>query len=61
MKLEKAIEILNQVKNDTCTNLVDDDLDAVQLGIEALKAWKEIRRDPDVTCAPILPGETEED
>ena len=58
MKIDKAIEILAEVNNDYADQLWDDALDAISLGIEALKRVKESRKKAYFTTRSLLPGET---
>ena len=60
MKLEKAIELLEEMpKVIDHQKLIDLPL-AVKLGIEALKRLQELRIDNPGTGWHLLPGETEE-
>ena len=60
MTIDEAIEILNQHIHHSPGLLYPDTKDAIKLGIEALKFFKEFQRvtgnDPDT----LLQGETEE-
>lgn len=60
MKLEKAIEILEELLRHVDYPLIQDDSDAIKLGIEALKAWKEHRGSGSLMDKLLLPGETKE-
>ncbi len=58
MKLEKAIEILEEDKNWDYEGVSEDLENALQLGIEALKRVKSIRIGGKPDKYTILPGET---
>lgn len=60
MKLEKAIEILNDYFERETIVSEDDFWVAFKLGIEALKREKERRSYAQVFNYRLLPGETEE-
>jgi len=60
MKLEQAISILEDVHDDRETYLVDDDLTAINLGIEALKQIEKIRVTGVLPRGVSLPGETKD-
>jgi len=60
MKIEKAIEILYQTRIPLKTATDHDTLDALMLGIEALKRVGDMRISPCTTADELLPGETEE-
>ncbi|MBA7661273.1 hypothetical protein ES703_69288 [subsurface metagenome] len=60
MKLEKAIEILGYVLDERPYDANDDGIEAIKLGIEAMKRLQHTR-DLLPLCPPILlPGETED-
>jgi len=58
MKLEKAIEIMDDMVNPENTIGDADDKDAINLGIEALKRLEYGRLFPNRHCLRKLPGET---
>lgn len=60
MKIEKAIEILEDGLRFVEPGDSPDKPDAVQLGIEALKVIKELRHYPFPDGIVQLPGETKE-
>lgn len=60
MNLEKAIEILDTHQCDMPRNEVPDLIDAVKLGIEALKRVKHTRQPHLYFWQVALPGETED-
>lgn len=60
MKLEKAIEILNEDINHPTAQFMPELQDAQKLGIEALKRIHAIRTHRSYSVQPSLPGETEE-
>ena len=61
MTIEKALEILQVYKYQGYYNFGLDELEALQLGIEALKREEHCRQlVPDLT-PDLLPGETKED
>ena len=60
MKLEKAIEISEITLNDEFTTLHHDQLDALKLGIEALKWRSLMENDYGSRYFPPLPGETKD-
>jgi hypothetical protein len=60
MKLEKAIEILDNHQCDLPRNEVPDLVTAIKLGIEALKRIQDGRAKGYDFFAHNLPGETEE-
>jgi len=57
MTINKAIEILTIFIDPNVTKLDPDDLDAIKLGIEALKRIKDMRISPCTTADELLPGE----
>lgn len=58
MKLETAIEILELNARVAGKRMPSDTLDAIKLGVEALKYRLELEQtDPEITLEP-LPGET---
>ena len=60
MKLDKGIEALGLLVRQNERYLDNDEIDAIKLGIEALKRVKAIREGPDIPEWELLPGETEE-
>lgn len=60
MKLEKAIEILEDLKDGLDLPLMKDTEDAIKLGIEALRCLKGLHNLPYGSPLPPLPGETKE-
>lgn len=60
MKLEKAIEILEDSREWTCETRMPDIDDALQLGIEALKREVGWRKLCSFMPVHLLPGETKE-
>ncbi|MBA7554473.1 hypothetical protein ES705_47094 [subsurface metagenome] len=58
MKLEKAIEILNDLLGDGPQFSADDRIDAVYLSIEALKHFQHHRNAFNDPQAYVLKGET---
>lgn len=60
MKLEKAIEILNQDLTWTYPAKFNDLQDAMKLGSEALKEVKRARKGDPALDGELLPSETEE-
>ncbi|KKK97628.1 hypothetical protein LCGC14_2650900, partial [marine sediment metagenome] len=58
---EEAIKLLANIASDIEVGEEDDDLDALKLGIEALKKVKKQRERSDFHGIPPLPGETKED
>ena len=61
MKIKEAIEILT-INNYHNPNFTDyQRREAHQLGIEALKMWKEHRGTGSLTDSLLLPGETKEE
>ena len=60
MTLGKAIEILTLIANQWANNYDDDDLHALNLGIEALKRIQEYRDGGIIITTYLLPGETKE-
>jgi len=58
MTIDKAIEILNDIRNINLNHYSPDRKDALKLGIEALKREKGNRASPDYVLAGPLPGET---
>lgn len=59
MKLREAIEILKDWGVISKPQVDQDLLDAVKLGIEALKLIKKQRAIPDYDSGYLLPGETD--
>ena len=55
MTLEEAIEKLKFMHND---NDLEGEQNALKLGIEALKMWKEVRKEGRWPASTRLPGET---
>ena len=60
MTLDKAIEILSDSANRGMTTFNQDFRDAENLGIEALKKWKQYRTSDESWWGNLLPGETED-
>ncbi len=60
MTLKEAIGILNDMTINSPTYATELRVDALKLGIEALKAVKFIRRNYPKILAALLPGETKE-
>ena len=60
MKLEKAIEILDYMTKHRNVKSLEDCIDAIKLGIEALKRFQEGRPKHFISTVLLLPGETEE-
>lgn len=60
MKIEKAIELNKESETSLRTSKLIDYADAVRLGSEALKAWKEMRRTWRRPSSVLLLGETDE-
>lgn len=60
MKIEKAIEILDDMVNPENTIGNEQDKAAINLGIEALKRVKQCRFPPYGRMEETLPGETKE-
>lgn len=58
MKIDKAKEILEAHTHEDEYLFSDDDVDAVKLGIEALKRVKNTRRPHSYFKEVALPGET---
>ena len=61
IKLSKAIEILNTHQCDMPRDKVPDLIDAIKLGIEALKRLQEHRTEHIDITFRALPGETPEE
>ena len=59
MTIDKAIEILEDYYNRLPRGVNDDYVDAIKLGIEALKSIKATREAYNETIWPLLPGETQ--
>jgi len=60
MNLNKAIEISAQTTKEPNLRLDNDEIDAIKLGIEALKRFEDFRLRGRVFNTDFLPGETEE-
>ena len=60
MTIDEAIDILDTHQCDMPRNEVPVLIDAVELGIEALKFYRELHRIPGLTLQLHLPGETKE-
>jgi len=58
MKLQQAIEILKETQMNFADHIDADTLNAIQLGIEALKALDLCRRGVSAQVYLLLPGET---
>lgn len=61
MKLEKAIKILTDIKDEDPELYMDDEQEAIKLGIEALKGIKKVRKTFRPYVEALLPGETPEE
>lgn len=59
MKIDKAIEILETDHTKPVSHTVKDYLDALKLGIEALKRCQHNYLSPQRADLRLLPGETE--
>lgn len=60
MNIPEASEILKEIQIDFANQFTADDLNSIQLGIEALKAWYSSRHFSSIHNFPLLPGETED-
>lgn len=60
MTIEKAIEILEDDLNYCVSGLTPDFLDAIKLGVEALKRHQVLTKHPYFQGLQPLPGETED-
>lgn len=60
MNIEKAIKSNTNLLQDKTSNLIERELDAVRLGIEALKQTLQDREGNPLLDGELLPGETEE-
>lgn len=60
MTLDKAILTNSTLLRVLAVSLKEDEKCAIQLGIEALKAWKERRENYPMLNTYYLPGETKE-
>ncbi len=60
MRIDKAVEILEVIVLEQAEYIGHDGPDAVKLGIEALKRWKEDRGTGSLMDPLLLPGETKE-
>ncbi|MBA7677099.1 hypothetical protein ES703_85347 [subsurface metagenome] len=60
MTIDKAIEILTTERERNFNYFNPDRKDALQLGIEAMKHYKEVRPIEVSKYYPLLPGETKE-
>ena len=60
MELGKAIEILTNETNEWIPGVNEDLINAIKLGIEALKRITKEREFPHVHIGTELPGETKE-
>ena len=60
MKIGKAIEVLQLICHQGSGCFDDDDMDAVKLGIEAIKEVERLRRVEAFDPTIALPGETED-
>lgn len=58
MNLEKAITTSNNLLQDNTSNLIQDEQDAIQLGIEAILRVKYLRELDRRFITMLLPGET---
>lgn len=59
MTLQKAIEILTYMTKSTNVASLEDCIDAIKLGIEALNRIQTYRREKFYITPELLPGETE--
>lgn len=60
MNLEKAKEILTKLEKTLAPTMAFSGIEAMELGIEALKQVQFLRSIPDGRVHNLLPGETEE-
>jgi len=60
MTIDKAIEILDEPGIPESGEALDNHYKARWLGIEAMKAWKEMRREWRRPSSMLLPGETKD-
>ena len=60
MQIDKAIEINERIHSELQRAATVEELNAIKLGIEALKAWDEQRKDTTYHHIFLLPGETED-
>lgn len=60
MKIEKAIEVLEDILRQVKPGDPPDEHDAVKLGVEALKYHLLRRKTVDAVGSPLLPGETKD-
>lgn len=60
MTIEEAKTNLECLAQDETAELEDDEREAIQLGIEALKRVRDKRSMANYTYSYLLPGETEE-
>lgn len=60
MFLKEAIEILSHLSTAGAPNITLDEIDAVKLGIEALKECVKARQGDPALDGELLPGETDE-
>lgn len=60
MKIEKAIEILTNETHELILGVNDDYINAMKLGIEAMKRIQTGRTTGALGVSRLLPGETEE-
>lgn len=60
MKLSKAIEIDERLVKHADSVIISEEVDAIKLGIEALKFVVKVRGQPHYLHTGLLPGETEE-
>jgi len=58
MKLEEAIKLLHKYRHIDDDLCIEDVNAALELGIEAIKAWKALRDNPGMSFDALLPGET---
>lgn len=61
MKLASAIQLLASIHNHIDPGATAEELNALKLGIEALKAWKYLRDHSGFGYDTLLPGETKEE
>lgn len=58
MNIPKAIEVLKDIQMDHAQDMDADDLNSIQLGIESLKAIRQLRHGTPGLNLATLPGET---
>ena len=60
MNIDKAIEILEELERHSSLAFASAELDAIKLGIEALKFYKRLEHAAGDSYQYLLPGETED-